>query len=258
MNNQRKKSYKIVTINGVKISYQYRPRLEKGPKASIIFLSGYKSDMLGTKAIFLDTLSKKIGYEYLRFDYSGHGSSEGKIEKQLLSDWVNESYFLIKKKLKHPLIIVGSSLVGWIAFILLKKFKKKILGVIGIGAAPDFTDDIINNLSSIQKKIYMDKDYVSIKNDYGGKPYKFTRNFIEDSKKNFVLLKNLKVNTKIALLYGLQDSAVKLETQIRLLKILKVKNAKLIILNNSDHRMSSSLDLDLLEKTIKNIIKGTL
>ena len=258
MNNQRKKSYKIVTINGVKISYQYRPRLEKGPKASIIFLSGYKSDMLGTKAIFLDTLSKKIGYEYLRFDYSGHGSSEGKIEKQLLSDWVNESYFLIKKKLKHPLIIVGSSLGGWIAFILLKKFKKKILGVIGIGAAPDFTDDIINNLSSIQKKIYMDKDYVSIKNDYGGKPYKFTRNFIEDSKKNFVLLKNLKVNTKIVLLYGLQDSAVKLETQIRLLKILKVKNAKLIILNNSDHRMSSSLDLDLLEKTIKNIIKGTL
>ena len=123
MNNQRKKSYKIVRINGVKISYLYRPRLKKGPKVSIIFLSGYKSDMLGTKATFLDTLSKKIGYEYLRFDYSGHGSSEGKIEKQLLSDWVNEAYLLIKKKLNHPVIIVGSSLGGWIAFILLKKFS---------------------------------------------------------------------------------------------------------------------------------------
>ena len=100
MNNQRKKSYKIVTINGLKISYQYSPRLKKGPKIAIVFLSGYMSDMLGTKATFLDTLSKKIGYEYLRFDYSGHGSSEGKIEKQLLSDWVNESYFLIKKKTK--------------------------------------------------------------------------------------------------------------------------------------------------------------
>ena len=108
--------------------------------------------MLGTKATFLDTLSKKIGYEYLRFDYSGHGSSEGKIEKQLLSDWVNEAYLLIKKKLKYPVIIVGSSLGGWIAFILLKKFKKNILGIIGIGAAPDFTNDIIKNLSSIQKK----------------------------------------------------------------------------------------------------------
>ena len=75
--------------------------------------------MLGTKANFLDTLSKKIGYEYLRFDYSGHGTSEGNIEKQLLSDWVNEAYFLIKK-LKYPVIIVGSSLGGWLAFILLK------------------------------------------------------------------------------------------------------------------------------------------
>jgi pimeloyl-ACP methyl ester carboxylesterase len=257
MNNQREKSYKIVSINGVKISYLHRPRLGKGPKVSIIFLSGYKSDMLGTKATFLDTLSKKIGYEYLRFDYSGHGSSEGKIEKQLLSDWVNESYFLIKKKLNHPVIIVGSSLGGWIAFILLKKFKKNILGVIGIGAAPDFTNNIIENLSSIKKKRYMDKGYISIKSDYGEKPYKFTKKFIEDSKKNFILLKNLEINTKITLLYGLQDSAVKLKTQIDLLKLLKTKNAKLTILNNSDHRMSSSLDLNLLEQTIKNMIKGT-
>lgn len=257
MNNQGKKSYKIVSINGVKISYLHRPRLEKGPKVSIIFLSGYKSDMLGTKATFLDTLSKKIGYEYLRFDYSGHGSSEGKIEKQLLSDWVNESYLLIKKKLNHPVIIVGSSLGGWIAFILLKKLKKNILGVIGIGAAPDFTNNIIENLSSIQKKRYKDKGYISIKSDYGKKPYKFTKKFIEDSKKNFILLKNFEINTKITLLYGLQDSAVKLKTQIGLLKLLKTKNAKLIILNRSDHRMSSSLDLNLLEQTIKNMIKGT-
>ena len=73
-----------------------------------------------------------------------------------------------------------------------------------------------------------------------------------------MLLKSLEIDTKIALFYGLQDSAVKLETQIRLLKILKTKNAKLTILNSSDHRMSSSLDLNLLEQTIKNMIKGTL
>ena len=258
MNNQKKKSYKIVTINGLKISYQYRPRLKKGPKVAILFLPGYKSDMLGTKATFLDTLSKKLGYEYLRFDYSGHGLSEGKIEKQLLSHWVNESYLLIKKKLKNPVIIVGSSLGGWIAFVLLKKFKKNILGVIGIGAAPDFTNDIIKNLSLTKKKIYMDKGYISIKSDYGEQPYKFTKKFIEDSKKYFVLLKNLKTNSNISLLYGLQDSAVKLETQIRLMKLLKTKNAKLTILNRSDHRLSSSLDLNILKQTIKNMIKDTL
>ena len=104
----------------------------------------------------------------------------------------------------------------------------------------------------------MDKGDITIKNDYGEKPYKFSKTFIEDSKKNFVLLKNLDINTKITLFYGLQDKAVKLETQIRLIKLLKTKNAKLTILNNSDHRMSSSLDLNLLEQTIKNMIKGTL
>ena len=258
MNNQEEKRYKIVTINGVKISYLYRPKLKKGPKISIIFLSGFKSDMLGTKASFLDTLSKEVGYEYLRFDYSGHGSSEGEVEKQLVSDWVNEAYLLIKKKLKYPVIIVGSSLGGWIAFILLKKFKKNILGIVGIGAAPDFTDDIIKNLSSLQKKKYADRGYISIKSDYGKEPYIFTKKFIEDSKRNFVLIKNLEIDTEITLLYGLQDSAVKLETQIKLLKLLKKKNVKLIISNNSDHRMSSNLDLNLLEQTIKNMIKNIL
>ena len=153
---------------------------------------------------------------------------------------------------------MGSSLGGWIAFILLKKFKKDILGVIGIGAAPDFTNDIIKNLSSIEKKRYIDKGYISIKSDHEGKPYKFSKKFIEDSKKNFVLLKNLKINTNITLLYGLNDSAVKLETQIKLLKLLKTKNAKLVISNTSDHRMSSSFDLNLLEQTIRNMIKDTL
>ena len=258
MNNHSKKSYKIVVINGVKISYLYRSKLNKGPKISVVFLSGYKSDMLGTKAFFLDRLSKKIGFEYLRFDYSGHGSSEGKIEKQLISDWVNEAYIIIKKKTKYPVIIVGSSLGGWIAFILLKKFKKKILGIIGIGAAPDFTNDIVENLSSTKKKKYLEKGFITIKSDYEEKPYTFTKKFIEDSRKNFVLLKNLKVDTKIVLLYGLQDSAVKLETQIKLLKVIKTKNAKLTILSSSDHRMSSILDLNLLEQTIKSMIKDNL
>ena len=258
MNNKKKKSYKIVTINGLKISYLYRPKLKRGPLVSVIFLSGYKSDMQGTKAIFLDKLSKKIGFEYLRFDYSGHGTSEGKIENQILSDWVKEAYFLINNKLKYPLIIVGSSLGAWIAFILLKKFKKNFLGIIGIGAAPDFTSDIIKNLSSEQKKKYRAEGYVLIKSDYEKEPYVFTKKFIEDSKKNFVLLKDLNINTKVILLYGLLDNAVKLETQIKLLKILKTDYARLTILNNSDHRMSSSIDLKLLEQIITNMIKGTL
>ena len=125
MNNEQKKSYRIVNINGVDISYLHRPKLKKGPKISVIFLTGYRSDMLGTKAIFLDKLSRKIGYEYLRFDYSGHGTSGGSIDERLISDWVAETQYFINK-LSNPIIIIGSSLGGWLSIILLKKIKKKL------------------------------------------------------------------------------------------------------------------------------------
>lgn len=256
MNNEQKKSYKIVNINGVNISYLHRPKLKKGPKISVIFLPGYRSDMLGTKAIFLDKLSRKIGYEYLRFDYSGHGTSGGNIDERLLSDWVAETQYFINK-LSNPIIIIGSSLGGWLSIIMLKK-TKKIIGMIGIGTAADFTDDILKNLSLNEKKNYMNKKYISINSNYDNPPYIFKKKFIEDSKKNFVLKKPFKTNAKIFLLYGLLDDAVTLKKQIEILKIIKTENAKLTISKNSDHRMSSNFDLRLLQHTLKSIIKDTL
>ena len=253
MNNE-KKSYKIVNINGVNISYLHRPKLKKGPKISVIFLAGYRSDMMGTKAIFLDKLSRKIGYEYLRFDYSGHGTSGGSIDERLISDWVAETQYFINK-LSNPIIIIGSSLGGWLSIILLQKIKRKIIGFIGIGTAADFTDDILKNLSPDKKKDYIKKKYISINSNYDNTSYIFKKQFIEDSKKNYVLTKPLKTNAKIILLYGLLDEAVTLQKQIDILKIIKTKNAILTISRNSDHRMSSNSDLRLLEQSLKNIIK---
>ncbi len=253
----KKKSYKIVNINGLDISYLYRPKLERGPKISVIFLAGYRSDMLGTKAIFLDKLSRKIGFEYLRFDYSGHGTSDGKIDERLITDWVSEAKYFIKK-LSYPVIIIGSSLGGWLSIILLQKIKKKILGVIGIAAAADFTDDILKNLSLAEKISYKNKRYISINTNYDNSPYTFNKKFIEDSKKYFILKKSFKTNAKIILLYGLLDDAVKLQKQLDILRIIKTKNSKLTISRNSDHRMSSNFDLNLLEQSLKNIIKDTL
>ena len=257
MNNEKKKSYKIVNINGVDISYLYRPKLKKGPKISVIFLTGYRSDMLGTKAVFLDKLSRKIGYEYLRFDYSGHGTSGGNIEERILSDWVTETKYFIKK-LSYPVVVIGSSLGGWLSIILLQQIKRKIIGFIGIGAAADFTNDILTNLSPIEKKTYKNKEYISINSDYDNSPYIFKKKFIEDAKNNLVLQKPLKTSAKIILLYGLLDKAVKLQKQIDILKVIKTENAKLTISRNSDHRMSSNSDLKLLEQSLKNIIKDTL
>ena len=189
MNNEKKKSYKIVNINGVDISYLHRPKLEKGPKISVIFLAGYRSDMHGTKAIFLDKLSRKTGYEYLRFDYSGHGTSDGKIDERLISDWVEETKYFIKK-LKYPIIIIGSSLGGWLSIILLKKIKRKIIGFIGIGTAADFTDENLKSLSLNEKKAYIIKKYISINSNYNDPPYIFKKKIYRRLKKKFCIKKN--------------------------------------------------------------------
>ena len=258
MNNQIKKSYKIVQINGLKVYYYARKRKHNGPKVSVIFLAGYNSDMQGNKATYLENLSKKIGFEYLKFDYSGHGLSEGVIKDQLLSSWIEEAKYFIKHKLNYPTIIVGSSLGGWIGLSISKKTNKNIKGVIGIGAAPDFTKNIIKDLSRKEKKEYKKNKYISLGSDYSEENFIFTNKFIEDTKKFFILDKKINTNSIISLLYGSRDDAVSLSTQLKILEKLDAKNAKLTIVKNSDHRMSSVKDLELLEIHLNTMIKDIL
>ncbi len=258
MNNQTKKSYKFVKINGLKIYYTCNKRKKNGPKISVLFLSGYKSDMLGTKAIYIDQLSKTIGFEYLRFDYSGHGFSEGKIEDQLLSEWIKETIYFIQNKLNYPTIIIGSSLGGWISLIISKKIKHKIKGIIGIGTAPDFTKNILMNLSSKEKKNYYKRKFLSVRSNYSNEDFIFSEKFIEDTKKHYILDSKINTNSNIDLLYGNKDEAVNLSDQLNILEMLNSKKVKLTIVKNSDHRMSSNEDLKLLERNLINMIKDIL
>ena len=214
--------------------------------------------MYGTKATFLDALRKELGFEYLRFDYSGHGKSEGKIEKQLLSSWVDETKYFLKNKLSFPTIIVGSSLGGWISLIVSRKPEKKIKGIIGIGVAPDFTEDILKKLSAKEKAKYKINKYLTIKNDYGNEPFIFTKKFIMDTKKYFLLKKDIQTISRVNLLYGSEDHAVSLNNQLKILQALKASSANLTIIKNSDHRLSSKKDLLLLKRTIKSMIKDIL
>ena len=258
MNNEIKKIHKIVNLDGVNISYSYQPKLKFGPNISIIFLSGYMSDMFGTKANYLDKLSREIGFEYLRFDYSGHGMSQGKVEDQTLSSWIKQARFFINKKLNYPVIIIGSSLGGWISLVISKKPNKKVKGLIGIGVAPDFTEDILKNLTLQQKRTYKKINYLSIKSTYSKDKYIFTKKFLKDSEKNFVLKKNINTFSYVTLLYGTLDTSVTIQKQIKTLELLRSKSAKLVIVQDSDHRMSSPKNLILIKSEVKNMIKDIL
>jgi alpha-beta hydrolase superfamily lysophospholipase len=185
------KNYILIKKN--KISYILKKKTEDGIRRSVVFLCGYRSDKNGTKAEFIEKMRKEYGFEYLRFDYSGHGDSSGDINNLYLSDWINESKVLIEKKTNYPLIIVGSSMGGWIAFYISLVIKRKILGIVGIASAIDFTIKLIKNLTNLEYKKYIDKKEIRIISKYSKAPYVFTSKFINNSKK-FLLLNKKKKN----------------------------------------------------------------
>ena len=238
----------IILIKKKKISYilKKKSRLKK----SVVFLSGYRSDKRGTKANFIESLCTENGFEYLRFDYSGHGDSSGNINNLVLSDWINESKIIIEKKTNYPLILIGSSMCGWIAFYLSLILNKKIIGIIGIASAIDFTLKLVKNLNSIEYKNYDKKKEIKVYSKYSRNPYTFKKSFIDDSKKFLLLNKKINIKVKATLLYGLKDSSVHLDSQIEFLKNLTHPETSLIISKNSDHRMSSNYDLKVLKDEI--------
>ena len=251
-------SNKSIIINKNKISYMLKKKIKRGANVSIIFLCGYKSDKNGTKSIYLQYLRKKFGFEFITFDYSGHGQSEGDINNLLLSDWINESKVVIEKYANHPIILVGSSMGGWISFYLTSVLRKKIFGVIGISSAINFTSDIVKNLNKQEYKKYLLEKKVLIKSEYSDTPYCFSKKFIDDSAKFYLLKKNNPIKQRTTLLYGLKDSSVKIESQLALLNIITHQKSSLIISRNSDHRMSSVKDLELLEIHLNTMIKDIL
>ena len=246
-----------ILIKKNKISYILKNKTKNGTMKTVVFLCGYRSDKNGTKAEFIEKLRKEHGFEYLRFDYSGHGDSPGDIQNFYLSDWVNESKVLIEKKTNYPLILVGSSMGAWIAFYLSLIVKKKLLGIIGIASAVDFTSRLIKNLHSSEYKKYLNNKEIKVHSKYSKNPYVFKKKFIDNSKKYFLINKRIKIKTKSILLYGLKDSSVDLDSQIKFLEKLTHPETSLMISRNSSHRMSSKYDLKNLKIAILKFINNS-
>ena len=147
---------------------------------------------------------------------------------------------------------------GWISLLIAIQFKSKIKGIIGIAAAPDFTKKLINRLSPKEKKVYIKNKFIYVSSEYAESNYTFTKAFIEDAKKNYILKNQTYLPSKLSLLYGTSDNAVTLNDQLKILSYFKFKETKLIISKDSDHRMSSKKDLVLLQRELELMIKDSI
>lgn len=248
---------------GLKLAFVHSQADEQGGDLpALVFLSGFKSDMSGIKALFLEERCRRLGQEFLRFDYSGHGQSEGEFVDGTIGAWLDDTREMLAYAIKAAeVIVVGSSMGGWLALRLLIDSPKdvpQIKGVIGIAAAPDFTKDIMEQFTP--------EEYVSLKNngrieqpnEYSDEPYVFTRALFEDGEKQSLLdpVQPYKTQAMITLLQGRKDNSVHWTKAQRIAQAFDGPQTKVIFIDEGDHSLSRPSDLAVLDEQILQMTKG--
>ncbi len=232
----------------------YNDKPKKSP--GVVFLGGFRSDMEGTKALAMENFFASEKRDFLRFDYSGHGSSSGGFSEFCISDWVEDSLAVIEQLTEGPQILVGSSMGGWISFLLAEKIPKKIKGIIGIAAAPDFTQHgFWQNFSIEQKKELNKIGHIDIPSIYDSEPYRITKLLIEDGRKNLIFGKKKVYSFPVRLLQGTADEDVKIEVPLKLLEEITCSDLTLTLVKDANHSFSSDKCLEIIFDAISAVSK---
>ena len=240
----------IKTAQGREIAY----RKTEGRAPTVVFCGGLKSDMEGTKAIHLEAWAKAQGHAFLRFDYSGHGESGGRFEEGCIGDWHEDTLAAIEALTEGPLLVVGSSMGGWQALLLARAVPERLMGLVTIAAAPDFTEDgYWASFTDAQKAALEAVGHVELPSDYMD-PYIITKRMIEDGRKHMVLRENLVLPFPARFLQGTADTAVSVATAVRLLEHAQGDDIRLTLVKEADHRFSDERCLGLLEAAVEDVI----
>ena len=224
----------------------------RGP--GVVFLGGFRSDMTGTKALFLQDWAERSGRAFLRLDYSGHGASGGDFLDGAIGDWFEDAEAVIAAQTAGPQVLVGSSMGGWIALLLARAMPDRIAGLVGIAAAPDFTEDSMwAGFSESQRAELATAGQVALPSDYADEPYVITRRLIEEGRDRLVLRGALTLPFPVRLLQGTADTDVPPAVALRLLGHAEGPDIRLTLVKGADHRFSTPDCLRLIEKTVHKV-----
>jgi len=220
----------------------------------LIFLGGFMSDMTGTKALWIEDWARARGRAFVRFDYRGHGQSSGAFTDGCIGDWADDAAEVLGQLTEGRQILIGSSMGGWIALLLAKRFPERIAGLVGIAAAPDFTADAMEaGFSDAQRAGLAATGRVALASDYSDEPYIITRRLIEDGRRHLVLRAPLDLPFSVRLLQGTADTDVERSTALRLLDHIESPDARLTLVKGADHRFSGPRELAILGKTLHGV-----
>lgn len=237
------------------LAYVYTPPSDSGKRWPLVmFCGGWRSDMAGTKATYLEEQCRARGQGYVRFDYSGHGESDGKFEDGTIGSWAQDALDVLDHITRDPVVLVGSSMGGWIALLAARARSGIIHGVVGIAAAPDFTQEIYYERLDQDQRYQLDqKGFVELPNDYSDEPYYFTKAFFEEAQNNLLLDRGLQVDFPVHLIQGMQDKDVPWQTAVRIQNSLGGESVDITFVDDGDHRLSRPEDLALIDKEVRSL-----
>lgn len=232
------------------LAYNYtKASDQKG--ADIIFLPGFRSDMEGNKALHLEKFCRDNDLGCLRFDYSGHGLSEGAFEDGCITQWLEDTLDILDKcSQSQEVYLVGSSMGGWLALLTALARPDKIAGIIGIAAAPDFTRDVLANANPEQCADLEDKAFFEEISPYSATPLRFTKKLLDDGENHCLLDKPIHISCPVILHQGMRDTDVPWQKAVCTVQLLESKNKVLRLVEGADHRFSNSMELDILTSSV--------
>ena len=221
-----------------------------GSAPGLLWLSGFKSDMTGTKAEALTAFGESRGQEVVRFDYSGHGRSPGSFEDCCVSDWLEEAQGVFDRVCTGETILVGSSMGGWIALLLALSRKEtgRVKGLVLIAPAVDFTEELMwkQRLSGEIRETILAEGRWEQPSAYGDGPYVITRKLIEDGRRHLLFGKPLHAGVPVTILQGAEDPDVPASHAQRLVEALPQDDVTYSLVPDGDHRLSRPQDIELL------------
>jgi pimeloyl-ACP methyl ester carboxylesterase len=235
-------------------------RRQAGRAPGVMWLGGYKSDMLGTKAETLASWAEQTKRAFLRHDYSGHGESGGAFADGTISKWLAESLAVLRRFAPGRQILVASSMGAWIALRMVQELRKagedRVAGLVLLAPAPDFTAELVEPaLGQAQREDLERQGYFEVPSDYSEEPYVYTRALIEDGRANLVMTGPIDTHCPVHILQGLADPDVPPAHALKLASLLPADDVTLSLIPDGDHRLSRPQDLDMLVRTLDALIE---
>lgn len=244
----------LTNPDGLKLAYQKHD----GNGPTIVFLAGHGSDMFGSKAEALAEYCLLANKSFLRFDYSGHGLSDGEMMDGTISSWTKDAHDILEKLSDDKVILIGSSLGGWIMLNLAKANPHNMAGLIGIAAAPDFTETLIwQNLSVDQQEEMAQTGQIALPNPYADEDVIYPYTLITDGRDNLLLDKPLDITCPIILHQGMADHEVPWQTACAIAEAVSSDNVQINLVKASGHRFSSDEEIAMIIHSLENLLAET-